>query len=89
MFIGFTQDNGHGYWRRTSVKHSSRGQTGMYFMHKLYSHACSLLPANTQFQDVLHHSNWGNWVRVGNRVRQGLKLMSQRQAEVTAKEKQR
>lgn len=86
--MGFTQDNGHGYWERTSAKNTAVVvRVDMYFMHKLSSHTWT--QTRTQFQDALHHSNWGNWVRVGNEVRQGLKLMSRRQAEVTAEEKQR
>lgn len=75
------------------MKHSSGGQVVVSCTNcprmPTFSYRQTHMHRHTQFQDVLHHYNWGNWVRVGNGVRQGLKLMSQRQAEVTAREKQR
>lgn len=62
MFIGFTQDNGHGYWWRTFMKHSSSVR-GACVSYADFPYASFLLHSgtDTKFEDVLHHFNLWNW----------------------------
>lgn len=71
-----------------NVYETQQSWSGGGVVHKTVLACLALMHTHTHRQDVLHHYNWGNWARVSNGVRQGLKLMSQKQADVTAKEKQ-